>query len=212
MPSELAVSDRTHGHSHLKERFKIAAVIVSRTLKCVGLTESSIDETLDDLITTGSNPTIGLLAQMQLGEIHVRLTAKAADEAAARILIAPLEAKVRERLGLAVFGADEDEYEGTVADLIRRHGLTIAVAECGLTGGVGHELSLALAGDRHFAAAVTANLPEALEQLVGPRDAPQAGMASSVPRWPQRWLRGTTSQWHRSGISGYRRRAFAGKR
>jgi nicotinamide-nucleotide amidase len=40
------------------------------------------------------------------------------------------------------------------------------VAECGLTGGVGHELSLALAGDRHFAAAVTANLPEALEQLL----------------------------------------------
>ena len=87
-------------------------MIVSRTLKCVGLTESFIDETLDDLITTGSNPTIGLLAQMQLGEIHVRLTAKAADEAAATTLIAPLEAKVRERLGQAVFGADEEEYEG----------------------------------------------------------------------------------------------------
>jgi nicotinamide-nucleotide amidase len=73
---------------------------------------------------------------------------------------------VRERLGKAVFGVDEGEYERIVADLIRHHGLTIAVAECGLTGGVGHELSLALAGDRHFAAAVTANLPEALEQLL----------------------------------------------
>src|SRR5262245_11440897 len=166
VPSELRyLTERTVIPS-LKERFKIAAVIVSRTLKCVGLTESSIDETLDDLITTGSNPTIGLLAQMQLGEIHVRLTAKAADEAAAQILIAPLEAKVRERLGHAVFGADESEYEGEVADLIRRHGLTIAVAECGLTGGVGHELSLALAGDRHFAAAATANLPETLQQLL----------------------------------------------
>jgi nicotinamide-nucleotide amidase len=94
------------------------------------------------------------------------LTAKAADEAAAKILIAPLEAKVRERLGKAVFGADAGEYEEVVAALIRQHGLTIAVAECGLTGGVGHELSLALAGDHHFAAAVTANLPEALEQLL----------------------------------------------
>ena len=47
------------------------AVLVSRTLKCLGLTESYIDETLDDLIQEGSNPTIGLLAQMQLGEIHV---------------------------------------------------------------------------------------------------------------------------------------------
>jgi hypothetical protein len=51
--------------------------------------------------------TIGLLAQMQLGEIHVRLTAKAADEAAAKTLIAPLEIKVRERLGKAVFDADK---------------------------------------------------------------------------------------------------------
>jgi nicotinamide-nucleotide amidase len=166
VPSELRYLTERAVIPYLKERFQISAVIVSRTLKCMGLTESFIDEALDDLITTGSNPTIGLLAQMQLGEIHVRLTAKAADETTAKTLIAPLEAKVRERLGRAVFAADEGEYERVVAELIRQHGLTIAVAECGLTGGAGHELSLALAGDRHFAAAVTANLPEALEQLL----------------------------------------------
>jgi nicotinamide-nucleotide amidase len=171
VPSELRYLTERSVIPYLKERFEISAVIVSRTLKCMGLTESYIDEALDDLIKTGSNPTIGLLAQMQLGEIHVRLTAKAADEVAANTLIAPLEAKVRERLGKAVFGADEGEYERVVADLIRQHELTIAVAECGLTGGIGHELSLALAGDRHFAAAVTANLPEALEQLL---DVPSA--------------------------------------
>jgi competence/damage-inducible protein CinA-like protein len=166
VPSELRYLTEHAVIPYLKERFNISAIIVSRTLKCMGLTESYIDEALDDLITTGSNPTIGLLAQMQLGEIHVRLTAKAADEVAANTLIAPLEVKVRERLGKAVFGVDEAEYERVVAELIRQHGLTIAVAECGLTGGVGHELSLALAGDRHFAAAVTANLPAALEQLL----------------------------------------------
>jgi competence/damage-inducible protein CinA-like protein len=166
VPSELRYLTEHAVIPYLKERFNIPAIIVSRTLKCMGLTESYIDEALDDLITTGSNPTIGLLAQMQLGEIHVRLTAKAADEVAANTLIAPLEVKVRERLGKAVFGVDEAEYERVVAELIRQHGLTIAVAECGLTGGVGHELSLALAGDRHFAAAVTANLPAALEQLL----------------------------------------------
>ncbi len=171
VPSELRYLTEHAVIPYLKERFNISAIIVSRTLKCMGLTESSIDEALDDLITTGSNPTIGLLAQMQLGEIHVRLTAKAADEAAANTLIAPLEAKVRERLRKAVFGVDEAEYEHVVAGLIRQHALTIAVAECGLTGGVGHELSLALAGDRHFAAAVIANLPEALEQLL---DVPEA--------------------------------------
>ena len=166
VPSELRHLTEHMVMPYLKERFQIAAVIVSRTLKCMGLTESYIDEALDDLIKVGSNPTIGLLAQMQLGEIHVRLTAKAADELAAALLIEPLEVEVRQRLGKAVFGADDVEYEQVVAGLIRQRNLTIAVAEAGLTGGVGHELSLALAGDRHFAAAVVANLPSALEQLV----------------------------------------------
>jgi len=171
VPSELRYLTENKVIPFLKERYQIAAVIFSRTLKCMGLTESYIDECLDDLIKTGSNPTIGLLAQMQLGEIHVRLTAKAADEASATSLIDPLEAKVRQRLGKAVFGIDNVEYEQAVAHLIRQHHLTIAVAESGLTGGVGHELSLALAGDRHFAAAVTANLPAALEHLLDvPKD------------------------------------------
>jgi competence/damage-inducible protein CinA-like protein len=171
VPNELRYLTEHVVIPYLKARFQISAVIVSRTLKCMGLTESYIDEALDDLIKAGSNPTIGLLAQMQLGEIHVRLTAKAADEPAAACLIEPLEVEVQRRLGTAVFGADEVEFEHVVAGLIRQHNLTIAVAEAGLSGGVGHELSLALAGDRHFAAAVIANLPSALEQLLDvPRD------------------------------------------
>jgi nicotinamide-nucleotide amidase len=103
---------------------------------------------------------------MQLGEIHVRLTAKAANEEAANKLIDPLDAQVRARLGHAVFGTDEVEYEQAVADLIKQHDLTIAVAESGLSGGVGHQLSTVLADEIHFAAAVSAHLPAALEQLL----------------------------------------------
>lgn len=171
VPSELRYLMENRVIPYLKERFQIAAVIVSRTLKCVGLTESYIDEALDDLIKTGSNPTIGLLAQMHLGEIHVRLTTKAADEAAAAALIEPLEAEVRQRLSKAVFGADAVEYEQAVADIIRQHNLTIAVAESGLTGGVGHELGMALADGRHFAGALVAHQPAALEHLL---DVPKA--------------------------------------
>ena len=166
VPGELRYLIENAVIPHLKERFQIEAIISSRTLKCLGLSESYIDEQLDDLIKTSDNPTIGLLAQMQLGEIHVRLTAKAANAAAAGILIDPLEAQVRERLGQAVFGTDEVEYEQAVADLIKRQNLTIAVAESGLNGGVGHQLGTVLAETSHFAAAVTAHLPAALEQLL----------------------------------------------
>ena len=166
VPGELRYLMENKVMSHLKERFHVASIIVSRTLKCLGLTESYIDEALDDLIKEGSNPTIGLLAQMHLGEIHVRLTAKAANEAAAAALIDPLEAQVRQRLGQAVFGTDEVEYEQAVAQLLRQHDLTIAVAESGLSGGVGHQLGTALSDGRHFAAAVMAHLPAALEHLL----------------------------------------------
>jgi nicotinamide-nucleotide amidase len=103
---------------------------------------------------------------MQLGEIHVRLTAKAANAAAATALIEPLDQRVRQRLGKAVFGTDEVEYEQAVADLMRQHDLTIAVAESGLSGGVGHQLSTVLTEGRYFAAAVVAHQPAALEQLL----------------------------------------------
>jgi nicotinamide-nucleotide amidase len=166
VPSELRYLMEHAVIPHLKERFQIEAIIVSRTLKCMGLSESYIDEVLDDLIKTSNNPTIGLLAQMQLGEIHVRLTAKAAHAAAANQLIDALDSQVRARLGTAVFGSDEVEYEHAVADLLRRHDRTIAVAESGFSGGVGHQLSAVLAGDPHFAAAVSAHLPAALEQLL----------------------------------------------
>ncbi len=166
VPGELRYLMENAVIPHFKERFQIEAIIMSRTLKCLGLSESYIDEQLDDLIKISNNPTIGLLAQMQLGEIHVRLTAKAVNEDAANRLIDPLEAQVRDRLGKAVFGTDEVEYEQAVADLLKQHDLTIAVAESGLSGGVGHQLSTVLAGDPHFAAAVSAHLPAALEQLL----------------------------------------------
>jgi nicotinamide-nucleotide amidase len=166
VPGELRYLTENAVIPHLKKQFQIEAIITSRTLKCLGLSESYIDEQLDDLIRTSDNPTIGLLAQMQLGEIHVRLTAKATNEEAANRLIDPLDAQVRARLGHAVFGTDEVEYEQAVATLIKQHNLTIAVAESGLSGGVGHQLSTVLADERHFAAAVSAHLPAALEQLL----------------------------------------------
>ena len=174
VPGELRYLMENAVLPHLKARFQVQSVLVSRTLKCLGLTESYIDETLDDLIQEGSNPTIGLLAQMQLGEIHVRLTAKAADETAAATLLDPLEATVRQRLGKAVYGRDAVEYDQAVADLLRQHDLTIAVAESGMSGGVGHELGSALAPDHRFVAAVMAHHPTALERLL---DVPEALVA-----------------------------------
>jgi len=114
---------------YLRSKLGLHDIIVSRVLKLCGIGESLVDERLHDLITDGQNPTIGLLAHTQIGEVHVRLTAKAPSEEAARVLNAVLEDRVRERLQEFIFGTDEETYEGVLASLILRAGVTIAAAE-----------------------------------------------------------------------------------
>jgi nicotinamide-nucleotide amidase len=116
---------------YLRSTLGICDVICSRVLKCVGIGESMVDERLKDLIEAGSNPTIGLLAHTQTGEVHVRLTAKANSDTTAAGLNAALETQVRARLGEFIFGVDEETYEGVLGAILRRSGLTVAVAETG---------------------------------------------------------------------------------
>jgi nicotinamide-nucleotide amidase len=114
---------------YLRSKLGVFEVIVSRVLKLVGIGESLVDERLQDLIAQGQNPTIGLLAHTQIGEVHVRLTAKAGSEEAARALNAALESAVRARLQEFIFGADEETYEGVLSALLLRSGLRVAAAE-----------------------------------------------------------------------------------
>ena len=114
---------------YLRRKLGIREVIVSRVLKLFGIGESLVDERIKDLIEGGTNPTIGLLAHTQIGEIHIRLTAKATDEASAATLNASLEAEVRNRLKGFIFGADEETYEGVLSSLLRGADVTLAVAE-----------------------------------------------------------------------------------
>ena len=114
---------------YLRNRLGIREVIVSRVLKLFGIGESMVDERIKDLIEGGTNPTIGLLAHTQIGEIHIRLTAKTPDAASATGLIRPVEEEIRERLGDFIFGADEDTFEGVLSALLRQSGLSLAAAE-----------------------------------------------------------------------------------
>jgi nicotinamide-nucleotide amidase len=114
---------------YLRQKLGIREVIVSRVLKLFGIGESVVDDRIKDLIEKGANPTIGLLAHTQIGEIHIRLTAKAADEASAAALNAPLETEIRNRLKDFIFGTDGETYEGVLTSLLRNAGVSLAVAE-----------------------------------------------------------------------------------
>ncbi|HYO50005.1 MAG TPA: CinA family nicotinamide mononucleotide deamidase-related protein [Chloroflexia bacterium] len=128
-----------------------SSVIVSRTLKVAGIGESSVEEMVADLMI-GANPTLAPYAKRD--GIHLRITAKAASEDAARGKIAVLEEQVRARLGDAIFGADEETPHGVVAALLRESGTRFALLEVG-EGAVGAVSSL-LGSEHACLAAITA--------------------------------------------------------
>lgn len=114
-----------------------AQVIRSRVLRIVGLGESLVEELVRDLLHE-ANPTVAPLAK--LGEVHLRITAKAAP-ADADAMLDRMEAALRARLGDAVFGVDDDTLaEATARVLMARH-VTLAVAESCTAGLVAARLA-----------------------------------------------------------------------
>ncbi|MEE9202738.1 MAG: molybdopterin-binding protein, partial [Dehalococcoidia bacterium] len=63
-------------------------IILSRTVKTLGMAEAAVDETLSPLLSS-TNPTIGIYAKMD--GIHIRITAKGKGEAAVREVLAGME-------------------------------------------------------------------------------------------------------------------------
>lgn len=134
----------------LVARGGVAATIRSRTLRTAGLSESALAERVADrlraLDATG-NPTLAFLASGIEG-IKLRITARGAGSdpvAAAEELLAAEEAGLRELLGDAVFGVDDDTMEVAISRLLLDAGSTLAVAES-LTGGLIASRLTAVAG------------------------------------------------------------------
>ncbi len=107
-------------------------LIVSRTLKTIGIGEAHLDEMVSPFLKS-ENPTVGVYAKAD--GVHLRLTAKAPNEDAARDLIQPMEEELRRLLGDAIWGSDDDTLEGVVGAILKQGGLTLATMES-CTGGL----------------------------------------------------------------------------
>jgi nicotinamide-nucleotide amidase len=121
----------------LRRRSGQSAVILSRTLRTWGLSESGIDEMLTERMAELDklgNPTIAFNASGIEG-IKVRVTAKCDDEATATRILDSEEQILRKVLGDAVFGIDDQSMELVVLNKLKERGLTIAAAES-FSGGI----------------------------------------------------------------------------
>ena len=114
----------------LVQRMGGCKVTKVRVLRTCAVGESNIDRAIGDLMTE-RNPTVGLAAHA--GQTDVRVTTKADTEADADALIAPIEAEIRKRLGVAIYGTGRETVAEVVGNLLRKKGLTLGVVDA-LTG------------------------------------------------------------------------------
>jgi competence/damage-inducible protein CinA-like protein len=142
VPREMEYLAENEVFPYLLKRYKLSGTIKARVLHVAGLGESLIDEQVGEFELL-SNPTVGLAAHY--GMVDVRITAKADSAEKADELIAGVEKTVRERLGRAIYGADEQTLEGITLEALAERGWTLTVVEVN-TGG---ELSSRLSETRH---------------------------------------------------------------
>jgi nicotinamide-nucleotide amidase len=103
-------------------------------LRTHGIGESALAELVEDISLNSENPTVAPLIY-QNTEVHLRMTAKAHDEIAAKVLLDEMENCLRERVGDYAFGIDEQTLPAVLLNLLKEQNATLAVAES-LTGGL----------------------------------------------------------------------------
>jgi nicotinamide-nucleotide amidase len=130
-PSEMKQMWETEIGPELKRRLG-DEVIVSRTIKTLGLAEAKVDELVGPLLAS-SNPTLAVYSK--LDGIQLRLTAKDRDMDKARENITRMEEQLQDILGETIWGYDEDTLEELAGHMLRERKLSLATMES-CTGGL----------------------------------------------------------------------------
>lgn len=141
---------------HIEPTLIAGAVLRWRTLKMLGIGESSVEESLAELVRSTA-PTVATYAKND--GVHVRITDKARDAATADARIAAMERVVRDRLGQYVWGADDETLGSVIGGALVRHGWRLATAESLSGGDLARILADALGSAQWYARGVV--LPHA---------------------------------------------------
>ncbi|MGZ6202045.1 MAG: CinA family protein, partial [Thermodesulfobacteriota bacterium] len=104
-----------------------------KVLRACGLGESAIGQQIKDLMKQSRNPSVGTLAS--IGDIRIRIAAKAENPEEASNLIENVEKEIRKRLGGLIYGVDNETLHGNIVKELERLNLTLSVIET-LTGGI----------------------------------------------------------------------------
>ncbi len=132
VPSEMRAMFRETVEPELRGR-SAGSVIVTGTLRCFGMGEARLGEMIEDLMTPGCGPLVGVTAADAIISVHV--TARGANSLEASAAADDTLAVLRDRLGSLIFAEKNETLQQAVATLLIERKNTVATAES-CTGGL----------------------------------------------------------------------------
>jgi len=132
VPSELKAMWDESAFEYIKKNFSDGSIFLSKTLKLTGISESTVSEKIKSLLNS-KNPTVAPYAN--LGEVKLRITAKAKSELEAKILIEPIKKGLKENFAEFIFGEDNENLPSVIVNELKSRGESIVFAES-CTGGL----------------------------------------------------------------------------
>lgn len=147
VPSEMKAMWQETSVPYLKNHGWVQDTIVSRMLRCWGISESGMAERVNNYLSL-SNPTVAPYASH--GEAKLRISAKAPTVAEAEALITPVEQGIRDLLGDDCYGIDGASLASVVGDLLQKKQQTVSVAESCTGGGLGQMLTTVAGSSAYF--------------------------------------------------------------
>ena len=132
VPSEMKTMWEETALKFIQKEFSESYSFFSKTLKFSGIGESSVTEKITDLLNL-KNPTVAPYAN--LGEVKLRITAKAKSEVEAKDIIKPVKERLNKEFSEFIFGEDEDNLPSVLIKELAKRNQTIVFAES-CTGGL----------------------------------------------------------------------------
>ena len=162
----------------LRKRFPTSRCIRGKVLRLFGISESSLADTLGEIMNPGRDPSVGTAASH--GVISIIIRSHGEDAERVEGALAETETRIRALVGKHVFGEGEMNLEEAVAQLLEKHDMTIATAESCTGGMVGALLTNVPGISRFYPGGVVCYGDEAKMELLGvPRETLQSKGAVS---------------------------------